>query len=107
MKSLKNTKLKRTDIVSGTYHAWRGDPAAGAYADVPGFCKAVRILEIAQHDYILTPRRYVGAEDVEDDGEPFEEKMQRLTKQLEWQFEQATQLENQIRSTMRSLGYGN
>ena len=64
--------------IAGAYHAWRGEKDAGAYADVPGFCKAATLEEIAAHGFVLTPGRYVGAEDVEDDGEPFEEKMGRL-----------------------------
>ena len=65
--------------IAGTYHAWRGDKNAGTYADVPGFCKAAKLEDIRKHGYVLTPGRYVGAEEVEDDGEPFEEKMKRLT----------------------------
>ena len=62
--------------IADTYHAWRGDKGAGEYADVPGFCKAAKLEEIRKHGHVLTPGRYVGAEAVEDDGEPFEEKMQ-------------------------------
>ena len=61
--------------IAGTYHAWRGDKDAGEYADVPGFCKRATLEEIRKHGHVLTPGRYVGAEEVEDDGEPFEEKM--------------------------------
>ena len=64
--------------IAGTYHAWRGDKDAHTYVDVPGFCKAATLDDIRKHGYVLTPGRYVGAEDVEDDGEPFEEKMERL-----------------------------
>lgn len=72
--------------IAKTYHAWRGDPNAGEYADVPGFCKAAKLDEIREHGFVLTPGRYVGAEEAEVDGEPFEEKMQRLTEQLCEQF---------------------
>ncbi len=77
-------ELTTEDIakIAGTYHAWRGDPDAGEYADVPGFCKAATAEEIRGHGYVLTPGRYVGAEAAEDDGEPFEEKMRRLIAEL-------------------------
>ncbi len=56
--------------IADTYHAWRGEQDAGEYADVPGFCKSVTLEEIREHGHVLTPGRYVGAEAVEDDGEP-------------------------------------
>jgi type I restriction enzyme M protein len=87
-----------------TYHAWRGEPEAGPYADVPGFCKAATLEEIAAHGFVLTPGRYVGAEDAEDDGEPFEEKMGRLVAKLEEQFAEATRLETKIQAALRGFG---
>ena len=92
--------------IAGTYHAWRGDRGTGKYADVPGFCKAATTDEIAGHGFVLTPGRYVGAEDVEDDGEPFEEKMKRLTAKLEEQFAEGARLERKIRASLRSLTDG-
>ena len=92
--------------IAGTYHAWRGDKSAGKYADVPGFCKAATTDEIAGHGFVLTPGRYVGAEDVEDDGEPFEEKMKRLIAKLEEQFKEGARLEKAISKSLRGLGYG-
>ncbi len=68
--------------IADTYHAWRGDGDA-EYADVPGFCKAATLDEVRAHGHVLTPGRYVGAEAVEDDGEPFEDKMRRLVTTLE------------------------
>ena len=68
--------------IAGTYHAWRGEGDAGAYGDIPGFCKDASLEEIRGHGHFLTPGRYVGAADVEDDGEPFDEKMKRLTATL-------------------------
>jgi type I restriction enzyme M protein len=76
------------------------------YADVPGFCKSAAVDEIAGHDYVLTPGRYVGAADVEDDGEPFEEKMERLTAQLAEQFELASSLQSEILDQLAVVGYG-
>ena len=74
-------ELTDADIqkIVSTYHAWRGDKGRGQdYEDVAGFCKSATTAEIAAHGHVLTPGRYVGAEEVEDDGEPFEEKMPRL-----------------------------
>ena len=90
--------------IAGTYHAWRGEPGAGTYEDVPGFCKSAKLTEIESHGFVLTPGRYVGAEEVEDDDEPFEEKMQRLTAKLEEQFAESAKLEAAIRDNLRRLG---
>ncbi len=91
--------------IADTYHAWRGEKEAGAYADVPGFCKSASLGEVRKHGHVLTPGRYVGAEAQEDDGEPFEEKMMRLTKQLEEQFTESTRLDQAIRESLAMLGY--
>jgi type I restriction enzyme M protein len=72
---------------------------------VPGFCRAVKLDEIRRHGHILTPGRYVGAEEVEDGGEPFDEKMQRLTAELSGQFEKSKGLEEEIRKNLGGLGY--
>ncbi|MBI5286908.1 MAG: N-6 DNA methylase [Deltaproteobacteria bacterium] len=73
------------------------------YKDIPGFCKSATIEEIRSHGYVLTPGRYVGAEDLEDDGEPFDEKMKRLVSQLEEQFAESIKLEGLIRTNLRNL----
>lgn len=91
--------------IAGTYHAWRGDKEAGKYKDVLGFCKAATTDEIAAHGFVLTPGRYVGAEDVADDDEPFAEKMRRLTATLSEQFADSAKLEKAIRSNLKELGY--
>ena len=66
-------------LIADTAHRWRQDgEATGDYADVPGFCRSVKLEEIQAHGYVLTPGRYVGAEAVEDDGEAFAERMERL-----------------------------
>jgi type I restriction enzyme M protein len=70
---------------------------------VPGFCRGATTDEIAAHGYVLTPGRYVGAADVEDDGELFEEKMKRLTSSLEAQFAESAQLEQAIRDNLKRL----
>jgi type I restriction enzyme M protein len=90
--------------IAQTYHAWRGEPTAGEYADVPGFCLSATRAAIAAHGYVLTPGRYVGAADVADDGEVFEEKMLHLTTKLEQQFEESARLEAAIKTNLRRLG---
>ena len=101
-------ELTDADIarIADTYHAWRGDKGAGKNADLPGFCKSARTAEIAEHGYVLTPGRYVGAEEVEDDAEPFAEKMQRLMSELNSQFAESAKLEAAIKENLEGLGYG-
>jgi type I restriction enzyme M protein len=100
-------ELSDEDIgkIAGTYHAWRGDKSAGEYADVPGFCKAAKLDDIRKHGHVLTPGRYVGAEAVEGDGEPFEQKMTRLTKTLQEQQAEAEKLDDTIAANLRALGF--
>ncbi len=104
--------------IAGTYHAWRGDVGAdlrvrphtggdtqvAPYADVPGFCKAATLDDVRANGYVLTPGRYVGAEEIEDDGEPFDEKMAGLAAQLAEQFAEGARLEAAIRENLRWLG---
>jgi type I restriction enzyme M protein len=92
--------------IAGTYHAWRGDKDAHKYTDVPGFCKAATLDDIRKHSYVLTPGRYVAAEAVEDDGEPFEEKMKRLATVLREQQAAAVKLDAAITANLKELGYG-
>jgi type I restriction enzyme M protein len=97
--------LSDADIaaIAQTYHAWR--TGEGDYQDNAGFCKSANLEEIAGHDYVLTPGRYVGAADIEEDSEPFAEKMERLTSTLKQQFEENSQLEQRIRENLSKLGY--
>ncbi len=101
-------ELTDADIekIASTYHAWRGDKGAGKYEDIPGFSKSSTAAEIAAHGHVLTPGRYVGAEEVEDDGEPFEEKMPRLVAELHAQFAESAKLEQAIKANLTGLGYG-
>jgi type I restriction enzyme M protein len=102
--------------IANTYHAWRASPSSppphagegqgGGYADVPGFCKSAPLDEVRKHGHVLTPGRYVGAEVQEGDGEPFEEKMQRLTATLREQQAEAAKLDVAIAANLRELGYG-
>ena len=96
--------------IATTYHAWRAPvgaaSAATTYSDIPGFCKSAPLDEVRKHGHVLTPGRYVGAEVVEDDGEPFEEKMKRLTATLRDQQAEAAKLDAAIAVNLEELGYG-
>jgi type I restriction enzyme M protein len=107
-------ELTAEDIqrIARPYHVWRGDPlgsphaAIQDYQDVPGFCKSVTLDDIRGHGHVLTPGRYVGTEEVKDDGELFDDKMRRLTATLEEQFAGSAKLEHAILKTIGTLGYG-
>jgi type I restriction enzyme M protein len=101
-------ELTDADIekIVSTFHAWRGDKDAGKFEDVAGFAKSADLDLIKQHGFALTPGRYVGTEEVEDDGEPFEEKMPRLVVELNGQFAESAKLEQAIKVNMGGLGYG-
>ncbi len=92
------------DTIANIYHQWRTE--GGGYEDKPGWWKSATLDEIKGHSHVLTPGRYVGAEEVEDDGIPFEEKMAALTAQLHEQFEKSHRLEADIRKNLEALGYG-
>lgn len=102
----KDFSNEEIDKVARTYHAWRGEEDAGEYEDLPGFCKSASIEEIREQGYVLTPGRYVGAVEIEDDGVPFEEKMAQLSATLYDQFAEANRLEAVIRRNLEVLGYG-
>mgnify|MGYP003700378689 CR=1 FL=1 len=92
--------------IANTYHAWRGEKEAGEYEDIPGFCMSATLEVVRKHGHVLTPGRYVGAEAAEDDGEPFEEKMQRLASKLREQQTEAAKLDVAIAADLEELGYG-
>ncbi len=92
--------------IADTYHAWRGHPGAGEYRDVPGFCKSATLEEIRKHDHVLTPGRYVGVEETGEEGEPFAERMKRLSAELKEQFKESRRLEEIIKKDLEELGYG-
>ncbi len=115
-------ELTEEDVehIAGIYHEWRFDDVAwraeamkskatlpkeagSQYTDILGFCKSSTAAEIAAHGYVLTPGRYVGAEEIVDDGEPFEEKMSRLVAELNGQFEESAKLEQVIKANLKSL----
>jgi type I restriction enzyme M protein len=95
------------DRIGNTVAAWRGQPAKEGeiYADIPGYCRSVKLEEIAQHGHVLTPGRYVGAEEVEDDDEAFADKMQKLTEKLGEQMAKGAELDAVIRAKLGGLGY--
>jgi type I restriction enzyme M protein len=91
--------------IADTYHAWRGDKECTVpYADTPGFCKAATLDEIRQHGHILTPGRYVGAAEVEEDGEPFEAKMAQLVEELRAQQAEGAKLDTLIWANLEEIG---
>ena len=92
--------------IAATYHAWRGEDGAGEYADVAGFCKSASMDDIRKHGHVLTPGRYVGAAEQEDGGEPFEEKILRLSTQWREQRAAAAKLDAAIEANLKELGYG-
>ena len=91
--------------IADTVSAWRGEAGAGAYQDIAGFCRSVKLAEIAQHGHVLTPGRYVGAEEVEDNDEDFATKMQQLTEKLGEQMAKGAELDQLIRQKLGGLGY--
>ncbi|MEW8693039.1 MAG: class I SAM-dependent DNA methyltransferase [Candidatus Thiodiazotropha endolucinida] len=116
---LRDFSLEDLAKITDTYHTWQvNSPLPGGegiknlaedeqqrYEDIPGFCKSASLDLIEIHDFILTPGRYVGAEAQEDDGEPFPEKMARLTARLKSQFEESDRLEAEIKKNLARLGY--
>ena len=99
--------LSQEDIsrIADTYHAWQGKDTDGEYSDVSGFCKNATLDEVRRHGHILTPGRYVGAEAQADDGEPFDEKMTRLTAQWREQQAEAQKLDAAIAANLERLGF--
>lgn len=103
-RALTNEEIVR---IGDTFHAWRGSKSAAVkgimYEDVPGFCKSATLAEIKATDYALTPGRYVGTPAVEDDGEPIDEKMARLSKALLEAFDESARLERVVREQLGRL----
>jgi type I restriction enzyme M protein len=93
--------------IAGVYHSWRGEKGVGTYEDIPGFCKAAKVEEMKEHNYVLTPGRYVGSASADDDEIPFEEKIGQLAAMLREQTAQNHTLDLAIARTLKDLGYGN
>ena len=100
---LRDFTLDDIHKVADTFHAWQ---QGEGYEDVPGFCYSASLADIRKHEHVLTPGRYVGAKEQEDDGEVFGDKMARLTAQLAEQFEESARLEGEIKKNLAGLGYG-
>ncbi len=107
MRDRTHRELTDEDIakIAATYHAWRGEKDSGKYENIKGYCNSASIEDIAGHGYILTPGRYVGAEEIDEDDEPFAEKMERLTLDLSEQFAESSELEKSIRINLGKMGY--
>ncbi len=111
MVTRRNRVLSDEDIlkISDTYHAWRGESTEqkgfSKYEDVAGFCKSAKLEEVEKHNFILTPGRYVGFQDIEEDDEEFEAKMERLTSELSKQMEEGKKLDEQIKKNLGSIGW--
>ncbi len=91
--------------IADTVALWRGEDRVGDYQDIPGYCRSVKLAEIAEHGHVLAPGRYVGAEEVEDDDEAFADKMQKLTEKLGEQMAKGAELDQLIRQKLGGLGY--
>ena len=105
MVTRKLRELNESEImqIANTYHNYQNNEN---YEDIAGYCKASTIEEIKENNYVLTPGRYVGTEEKEDDGVPFEEKMKTLTIELKAQFEESHKLEDDIKKNLEAIGYG-
>jgi len=99
---LRDFTLDDIKKIADTFHAWQQDEG---YKNVPGFCYSASLDDIRKHEHVLTPGRYVGAEEQEEDGEAFADKMARLTAQLASQFEESAKLEDEIKKNLAGLGY--
>ena len=101
-RTFKDLSEEDVEKIAGAYHSWRDGEG---YQDEPGFCKSTTLVEIRKHGHVLTPGRYVGAAPQEDDGEPFEEKMARLTTQWREQQAKAQRLDDEIAANLERLGF--
>jgi type I restriction enzyme M protein len=105
MVNRRNRAFAEEDIqkIAGTYHEWKQD--GGDYEDVKGFCKSATLDEIKKHNFVLTPGRYVGIPDEEDDGVPFQDKMAALTAELAAQMQEAQALDQEIKIQLAKVGF--
>ena len=104
METRRHRELTKEEVkkIYTTYHNWRDN---NNYQNEDGFSKSATLEEIRRHNYILTPGRYVGLEEVKDDGIPFEEKMEELVSELDELFEESKKLKEEIKENLRSIGY--
>jgi type I restriction enzyme M protein len=102
--SRKNKAFTDEDIfkIADVYHQWKRND--GKYEDIQGFCKSATIKEVEDNNFVLTPGRYVGTEDIEDDGVPFEDKIAVISENLKAHFEQSIQLQERIKENLKKVG---
>lgn len=102
--SRKNKAFTDEDItkISEVYHNWRN--IDGKYEDIQGFCKSATIKEVEENNYVLTPGRYVGTEDVEDDGVSFEDKVAEISQNLSAHFKESIELQERIKQNLKQVG---
>lgn len=112
METRVNRNLSDDDLalIAECYHAWRGEPVVheqfkDGYKDIPGFCKSAKLEEVREHGHVLTPGRYVGAEEQEEDAEAFTEKMQRLTAELAEQMQASQAMDAEIKKQLARVGF--
>ncbi len=91
--------------IAGTYRSFVGEKGYPKYEDVAGYCKAVKISDIEKNNFVLTPGRYVGAEELEDDGEPFPDKMKRLITEYDRLTKESARLDKEIRKNLKGIGF--
>jgi type I restriction enzyme M protein len=103
----RHRELTKEDInkIVNTYHAWRGEKGVGNYEDTLGFCNSAKLKDLEKHNFILTPGRYVGIPEEDEDPEVFEEKMKRLTKELKEQIEEGKKLDEEIKRNLGKIGW--
>jgi len=103
----RHKELTDEDIhkISDTYHIWRGEIKGKKYRDIQGFCKSATLDEIKKHEWILTPGRYVGSEEEEEDTVAFEEKMEQLTTELSKQMEEEKKINAEIKKNLERVGW--
>lgn len=104
MTSRKNKAFTDKDIaqIAGAYHNWRNKK--GKYEDIQGFCKSATLAEVEANNFVLTPGRYVGTEEIEDDGVSFEEKVASISANLKTHFEKSTELQKRIKNNLKKVG---
>ena len=101
-KELADEDIKK---ISDVYHSWKNKSKKPKYKDVPGFCKSSSLDDIRKHEWVLTPGRYVGIEEIEEDDEEFEKKMERLTTELWKQMEEEKKLNREIKKNLAGIGF--
>jgi type I restriction enzyme M protein len=107
MISRKQKELNEEDIakISDAYHKWRSKEQFSEYNDVAGFCQSANIQDIRKNNYILTPGRYIDFKEAEEDGVPFDEKMQTLTATLSGQMQKANEFDEAIKVNLHKIGF--